>query len=368
MQFSACSGSSGFAEGATARRGVCCRHGAACERALPRRDSRGDEATALTLIDRAIALEPLETEYLPTRTLSLRALGRRQEVIAQYEQRVRQTPGLIDAYGPLAWGDIAEGRFEAALRRGLQCADAGGLCAPIFFGLYDILRADDLRDRSKREVAVSAMEAKNFEMIAVSREANYDEFVRYLDQQDPKHQQQWVWTSKWVALRALDEGRDQEAYELLARFNPELLQPEPLAPLYDRALDAMVFAIALERRGQHERSQKLLARLFEAIDQRIDRSYPPEPDLDLGVLAYLGRNDEAVERLKKRIQQGWSRERTLMKRSGDQPSLLYAPLFNDPRVPRLVKGVREANAKALAKLKSSGLPLLPPAQKEDTGG
>lgn len=289
---------------------------------------------------------------------ALTDLGRFDEAEAVQAQALERWPRRADLYGFLTQAYLRLGRWREALTQIERCELLQAeRCAGLRSSLAILLRIPQ----------PPAPPAAPGSFGAALASGGYAAALAFSEQEERAGRAGLLRYWSPLAAAALAEGRWDGVLEVLGRQMPGLVAGDPPGP-HVSVLVVMI-GVAHKGLGDAERARADFERALAASELLPETTRAKLGQVpDVLALAWLGRTNEALDRLERYIEMGWSSERTLMEppcaaacRPGPvRPDPLIAPLHGEPRFQALMTRVRERNAAALAQLRRDGLlPLAP---------
>lgn len=294
-----------------------------------------------------------------TAVIELRALadlGRLDAAAAAQSRAIALLPGRSDAYAYLYAAYARLGHWREALAQIALCeANGADRCERLRSNLRLLLRVDAPPASAPAEGSLDAALAgggfrAGLDWVEAAQREGRD-----------------LWAQSWGALatQALAEGDHAGLLAVLQRQVPGIVDGDPPGPHVSWL--ALMVGYAHQRLGETERARGDFERALAAAERLPEATRAQSPQLpDVLALAWLGRSDEALARLRRYLDLGWSSERVLMEtpcryacvNGRVRPDPLLAPLLDLPAFQQAMAEVRARNAATLAALRREGL--LPP--------
>lgn len=314
---------------------------------------------ALRYTERYVALEPRDPKGHVTAGLALRLMGREDEAVAAFRRSVEVSPKFDAGYWELARHYTRAGRYADALAVAEACQRAGGSrCAGVLMDMYQVLRQPALARGAR---SVYPIQAKHLALLAERRGGGYHAMLRWLQRQGQEAESLKRFFGDDIVTAALEAGEHEDVIALRRELTPGVLDFEE--PLLEWTMDAAnEVGVALLRSGRDADARRMFQRVVEAA-----RRVPPPARRRLShmpeavALAWLGDREGAMAVVRREVAAGWVCEYYLTETIVDTPEPLVEPLRDLPEFQRLMRQVRERNARAFAALQASGRPLLPGA-------
>jgi tetratricopeptide (TPR) repeat protein len=263
-----------------------------------------DPARTLELLDRVLAIDPLEQQAAIQRAATLSATGRGDEARAEYERILQLYPDSVAvlrayAYDELNWGRLADSH---ALSRRLDAlanfTDPWLHLLPIQIDA-SLGRTAEARARLVRLTGTAQAEWVRESMLAIL-DRDYARLValdRAAAMRDPSARRDLMQSILLV-------DRASEAVEIARGLAPGLLDDPPQVP-DEFECQAAYAALALRRTGDREQAVRVANAAFTKLQALPGLQRPNDVACRAGLLQMAERRDEALAEFTRAVDLGY---------------------------------------------------------------
>jgi TolB-like protein/tetratricopeptide (TPR) repeat protein len=312
------------------------------------REEPGHTEEAVSLAERAVALDPLSPVLQNSLADAQDAAAQRAQAYATLKKLAAQHPGYPAVYGALAQHAASEGDLAGALRA-MNRHDAAD---PEAIG-YSLQRCQILMSFSAIDAARNCAEAfaerapDNVEVLGLQAQlaafsGDLEGALALLERCAPGYSISRAWT-------LLTLGRADEAVAIL-RGIPGYMADPPL-PIGPRSqVTALVVGSALLRTDAHEQGRKLIELAIQATETRPSGALPEWPWGEVIGRDLLGQRDLALAALRRVVDAGGFVDLVILDKDH-----AFASLRADPRYEAIVAPARAKAAEQVQLAKEARL-------------
>ncbi len=300
------------------------------------RDS--DPQRSLELMERVLAIDPLELPAAVSRAATLSAMGRGDEASAEYA-RVQhvypESPTMLRSYiaNEVAWGRLAHAHVLA-----LQLTELSSGADPWDHLLPAQIDASLGREAAARARIVNLKGTPLADWVREGMLAILDGDYEALLRIDRRVASVDAAARRALVYSALLGRNDREALEAARSVAPQLFEDPPVVPQGFVCQSAYV-ALALERSGAADDARRVAEAGLATWESLPGRQEPNDVACRSGLLQMSGRTDEAVAEFTRAVDLGF-RGVILGVPVPIEDDPLIRRLANDPRMPTQLERIR----------------------------
>lgn len=294
---------------------------------------------SLELMERVLAIDPLELPAAVSRAGTLSAMGRGEDARAEYERVLQLYPESPTVLRSLVGNEVAWGRLAQAHALALRLERV----APDSADPWDQLLPAQIDASLGRESAARTRLAKltgtpladwvRLAMLAIL-DRDYAALAR-IDRQAATND---AAARRALVYSALLAGRDSESLEAARSIAPQLFEDPPVAP-QGFACPAAYVALALERSGNTDRARRVAAAGLATLESLPGLQEPNYVACRSELLQMTGRLDEAIAEFTRAVDLGF-RGVILGAPVPIEDDPLFRRVASDPRMRQQLERIR----------------------------
>jgi tRNA A-37 threonylcarbamoyl transferase component Bud32 len=269
-------------------------------------------------------------------TRALVGLGRWDEALRAQGEALARSPRRGDTFDYVIEGRSSSGQFAEAMAAVEACRRAGAdRCEAHVNQIRYLLRIEPTPSQQ-------AMAKGQFRQSL--RVGGFAAGQRWIEAEEAAGREAFSSHAYPLLAVALAEQRHDEALAIIARRSPGLIEGDPALP---HETDWLLAAgVAYHQKGDPARATEAFSRALVAVEVLTEPTLAQQAQLpDVVALAWLGREAEALQRMRRYVAAGWSNERPMTENAMGSADPVISVLSGNREFQQMIQEVRERNAR-----------------------